>query len=173
MRIILILTFLITNSIFVFGQTNWKTVNDNNFTIEYPDNWELNKSGQMGTKFILFSKLSNSSDKFRENVNLIIQDLTGSNIQLDKYVEISENQIKTLVTNGKIIESKRISDKRYEYHKMIYTGKQGVFDLKFIQYYWVLNNKAFVLTFTAEIDEFDDYVQVANGIMDTFKILSK
>ena len=171
MRKILIFTFLIINTIFVFGQTDWKTVNDSNYTIEYPDNWELNKSGQMGTKFILFSKLSNSSDKFRENVNLIIQDLTGSNIELDKYVEISENQIKTLLTNGKIIESKRISDKEFEYHKMIYTGKQGVFDLKFIQYYWVLNNKAFVLTFTAEIDEFGNYAKIGKKIMDSFKIL--
>ena len=171
MKRILILLILTINSVFVFGQTEWKTISESNFKIEYPDNWELNKSGQMGTKFILFSKLSNSTDKFRKNVNLIIQDLTGSNIQLDKYVEISENQIKTLVTNGKIIESKRISDEGSEYHKMIYIGKQGVFDLKFIQYYWVLNNKAFVLTFTAEINEFDKFVQIGEKIMGSFKIL--
>ena len=171
MRKYLIVTILIINSIFVFGQKKWESINDTDFTIEYPDNWELNKSGLMGTKFILFSKLSNSTDKFRENVNLIIQDLTGSNITLDKYVEISENQIRTLVTNGKIIETKRITDKGFEYHKMIYTGKQGVFDLKFIQYYWVFDNKAFVLTFTAEINEFDDFVQIGEKIMDSFKII--
>ena len=171
MRRILIFLALTINSVFVFGQTEWKTISENNFKIEYPDNWELNKSGQMGTKFILFSKLSNSTDKFRENVNLIIQDLTGSNITLDKYVEISENQIKTLVVNGRIIESKRISDKEFEYHKMIYTGKQGVFDLKFIQYYWVIDNKAFVLTFTAEINEFDNFVQIGEKIMNSFKII--
>ncbi len=171
MRKILIFTILIINSIFVFGQTEWKSIKDNDFTIEYPENWELNKSGQMGTKFILFSKLSNSTDKFRENVNLIIQDLTGSNITLDKYVEISENQIRTLVTNGKIIETNRNTEKEFEYHKMIYTGKQGVFDLKFIQYFWVLENKAFVLTFTTEIDEFDNFVQIGKKIMNSFKIL--
>ena len=88
MKRILIFTLLIINSVIVFGQTEWKSITDNDFTIEYPDNWELNRTGQMGTKFILFSKLSNLTDKFRENVNLIMQDLTGSNITLDKYVEI-------------------------------------------------------------------------------------
>ena len=169
-RILIILTFTI-NTIFVFGQTEWKTLSENDFKIEYPDNWELNRSGLMGTKFILFSKLSKSTDKFRENINLIIQDLTGSNITLDKYVEISENQIRTLVTNGKIIESKRVSDNEFEYHKMVYTGKQGAFDLKFIQYFWVLDNKAYVLTFTAEITEFDNFVQIGERIMNSFKIV--
>ncbi len=171
MKRILIFLAITMNSIFAFGQTEWKTLLEHSFKIEYPDNWELNKLGLMGTKFILFSKVSNSSDTFRENVNLITQDLAGLNIKLDQYVKISENQVKTLVTNGKIIESKRISDKGIEYHKMIYTGKQGAFNLKFIQYFWVIDNKAFVLTFTAEVDEFDNYVQVGNKIMDSFKIL--
>ncbi len=171
MNKILIFLILTINSVFIFGQTKWKTISENNFKIEYPDNWELNKSGQMGTKFILFSQLSNPSDKFRENINLIIQDLTGSNITLDEYVEISENQIRTLVTNGKIIESRRISEKEFEHQKIIYTGKLGVFDLKFIQCYWVIDSKAFVLTFTTEINEFDNFIQVGEKIMKSFKIL--
>ena len=99
-------------------------------------------------------------------------DLTGSNISLDEYVEISENQVRTLVSDGNLIETKRIYDKDFEYHKMIYTGKQGVYDLKFFQYFWVLDHKAFVLTFTAEVDEFDNFVQIAEKIMNSFKIIS-
>ena len=171
MRKVLLFTLLIINSVFVFGQTEWKSLTDKDFTIEYPDNWDLDKSGQMGTKFYLFSKLSDSSDKFRENVNLIIQDLTGLNLSLDKFVDVSEKQITRMITNGKIVESKRVSNKEFEFHKMIYTGKVGTLDLKFIQYYWVLDNKAFVLTFTSEIKEFDNYVEVGKKIMDSFKIL--
>ncbi|MBK7681894.1 MAG: hypothetical protein IPJ26_05200 [Bacteroidetes bacterium] len=40
----------------------------------------------MGTSFIIFSPLENDEDKFKENVNLLMQDLTGQNIDLDKYV---------------------------------------------------------------------------------------
>jgi|TARA_B110000908_G_C10242267_1_gene446744 hypothetical protein len=36
----------------------------------------------MGTSFILFSQLNLDTEKFKENVNLIIQDLTSYNIDL-------------------------------------------------------------------------------------------
>ena len=63
----------------------WKSLTENSYSINYPGNWELNKSGQMGTSFILFSPLSSEQDQFKENVNLLIQDLTGYNLDLDKY----------------------------------------------------------------------------------------
>ena len=73
---------------------DWKSLSENNYSINYPDNWELNKAGQMGTSFILFSPLSSKKDNFKENVNLLVQDLKGHDLDLDKYVEISEGQIK-------------------------------------------------------------------------------
>lgn len=148
----------------------WKSISDNTYSINYPDNWVLNTSGQMGSSFILFTPLSSKQDQFRENVNLIIQDLTGHNLDLDKYVALSENQIKTMVTNGEIIESKRITTGNLDYQKVIYTGKQGLFNLKFEQYFWVIGNKAFILTFTCEESQFDNYQATAEKIMNSFKI---
>ena len=52
-----------------------KTIDEFNFTIQYPDSFELNNSGLMGTTFILFSKQTSQQDLFLENINLIIQDL--------------------------------------------------------------------------------------------------
>ena len=46
---------------------DWKSLSENNYSINYPDNWELNKAGQMGTSFILFSPLSSKQDNFKEN----------------------------------------------------------------------------------------------------------
>jgi hypothetical protein len=117
---------------------NWKSINGKAYMIQYPDSFILDTSGQMGSKFIILSKLVSHQDKFRENINLIIQDLTGQNLDLNKYVEISEGQVKTMITNGNIIESKRISTGNPEFHKIIYTGNQGQYHLKFEQYYWIV-----------------------------------
>lgn len=158
---------LITN-LTIFGQSNeWTSLDDKGYSIEYPQKWELNQSGQMGTNFILFSQLTSKTDQFRENVNLIIQDLTGHNIDLDKYVEISEGQIKRIITDGKIISNNRIKKEGTEFQKVIYTGKQGIYNLKFQQYYWVQNDKAYVLTFTYESNDFED---IGERILDSFKI---
>jgi hypothetical protein len=149
---------------------NWKTLSESDYSIQYPDTFDLDKSGQMGMSFILLSKQTSQQDLFRENVNLLIQDLSGQNIDLDKYVEISEGQIKTMITDGNLIESKRMSDNNKELQRVIYTGKQGQYDLKWQQFYWVENKKAYVLTLTCEINQYDNYVSVGEKIMKTFTI---
>ena len=174
------LTFLFI-SLIAFGQTtpkntgkeignSWKAVNENSFSIQYPENWDLDQSGKMGISLILLSKLFSPQDQFRENVNLLIQDLQGQNINLDKYVEISEGQIKTMLTNGNLIESKKLSAFGSEFQKVIYTGDQGIYKLKFEQYYWVKNGKAYVLTLTCELEQFEKYKVTGEKILNSFRL---
>ena len=174
------LTFLFF-SLITFGQTTpkntvkateagWKVLKETNYSIQYPDNWDLNKSGQMGSSFFIFSRQTSPQDKFRENVNLMIQSLQGQKINLDKYVEISEGQIKTMITNGNLIESKRLNLNGHEFQKVIYTGDQGAFKLKFEQYYWVLNGQAYILTLTCEKDQFDNYRLIGEKILNSFRL---
>ena len=148
----------------------WKSLTENNYSINYPDNWRLDKSGQMGTSFILFSPFSSEQDQFSENINLLIFDLTGQNIDLNKYVEISESKIATIITDGKIIQSKRMTNGSLNYQKVIYTGKEGVFNFKFEQYYWIENDKAYVLTLTCEEDQFDIYETQGEMILNSFNL---
>jgi hypothetical protein len=148
----------------------WKTVAAANYSMQYPSDWVLNQSGQMGTSLILLSPLENKDDQFTENVNLIVQDLSGKNIDLDKFSEISESQIEAMITNSTIIESKRVFGKDFEYHVLIYNGDQGLFKLKFEQYYWLENDKAYVLTFTCEQNKFSQFKDLGEKIMNTFTL---
>jgi len=148
----------------------WKSISLGKLKFDYPSNWDIDTSGTMGASMFLFSKVSDESDQFRENINLIIQDISAYNLTLDQYVELSKNQIKTMITEGNIILSERKKVENREFQKMVYTGKQGVFDLKFEQYYWIVDNEAYVLTFTCELDEFDNYQLIGEKILDSFKM---
>lgn len=150
--------------------SDWNSISEDKYEIKYPPNWEVNRSGQMGTSFILLSPLSNGADNFKENVNLLIQDLTGYELSLEQYVEISEGQIKTMVTEGEIILSEPKQIGNNEYQKVIYTGKQGIFNLKFEQYYWVVDKQAVILTLTCKEDEFDKYQKIGEEILNSFKM---
>lgn len=148
----------------------FKQIVEDDYSISHPSNWELNKSGLMGTSFIVFSPLVSDQDQFRENVNLLIQDLSAYNIDLDQFVEISEGQIETMIKNGNLLKSERIKKGDQEYQKVIYTGDQGNFKLKFEQYYLVKNSKAYILTLTCETQEFDNYHNVGERILDSFML---
>jgi hypothetical protein len=157
----------------IVTQNNWKTLEESNYSIQYPNSWELNKSGQMGTSFMLLTQLSSVQDKFRENVNLIIQDLTGQNIDLNKYVEISEDQIKSMEAAGNLTESKRLNSNGKNFQKVIYTLSQGGYNLNIEQYYWVEKGKAYVLTLTCETSEFAKYKEIGEKILNSFKLKVK
>jgi hypothetical protein len=149
---------------------NWNTHDEKDYSIQYPDNWQINKSGFSGANLILLTNLSSGQDKFNENMNLIIQNLTGKNIDLDKFVEISESQVRTMIKEGKIIESVRLNANGKSFHKIIYTGSQGAFNLKFEQYYWIQSEKAYILTLTCEFDQFETYREIGEKIMNSFRI---
>ena len=169
---ILPILFLAAASI-SFGQSTavvTKTHAKDNYSIGYPENWELDTSGRMGSSFFLFSETSSTQDTFKENINLIVQDITGLDIDLDKYVEISSEQIKTMIPEGTILESTRKNKEGITYHSMIFTGKQQPYSLKFEQRYWIKNNTAYVLTLTCEKEQFDAYIEIGRKILDSFKI---
>jgi hypothetical protein len=140
------------------------------FKIEYPSDWRLDESGNMGTSFILFSPVDKVNENFNTNINLIIQDVSAYNITFDQYVELSEKQIKTMINDSKIVFSDLVTTESNQYQKLIFTGKQGVSDLKFEQFYIMRGPKVYVLTLTCEKEEFDDFQQLGEKIMNSFQI---
>jgi serine/threonine-protein kinase len=168
----LLFVFLLIPTL-LFSQTNnitLKTHTDKEFSIKYPSNWELNSEGKMTTSFVLFAPLESTQDKFKENINLIIQDLSGYTIDLEAYTAISEQQLKNAVVNFKLVESKQIKNEKDTYHHIIYEGEQAGFKLYFQQQYRVKNNKAYVLTFTAELQSVKRFSDVATKILNSFQL---
>ena len=149
----------------------WKTITTDVYTIRYPSTWTLDNSGKMGMTLQIFSALSSPDDKFSENVNLVIQDLSGQPFKkLDQYVLLSENQIKTMLTDPKILSSDRLHRGGKEFQKIQCTAKQGIFKLRYQLYCMIKDEKAYVLTFTCVADEFEKYRAVGEKIMDSFKL---
>src|SRR6188768_2774193 len=96
----LLVTFLLTLT--SWGQkteVSWKVLNQNNFSIQYPTNWDLDQTGYEGTTFLILTELTSIEDPFRENVGLIIHDLRGTTIYLDKFVRMTESKLPTILTN--------------------------------------------------------------------------
>lgn len=140
------------------------------FKVQYPNKWTIDTSRMMGSEFFIFSPKENATDKFRENVNLIIQDISGQNIDLDKYAQISKEQINTMGDGARIHESKKIKKGKSEFYKMIYDMKQGAFKLKIEQYYFVTNTRAYVLTLATESTKFANFKTVGEGVLNSFQV---
>ncbi len=159
---------LLLFSLNTFAQPGWQTLKAKDYSIKYPADWTADKTGQMGASFFLFSPLDSESDPFRENINLIVQDLSAYNLDLNGFTALSESQIKTMVKNSSVIENLRVKTNGNEFHKIIYSGEQNDLLLTFEQYYWVKKKTAYILTLTCSEESFDRFKKTGEEILASF-----
>lgn len=163
--------------------SNWKKFDRSNYSIRYPANWDLEQKenttgGTLLYPFAILSPLESPEDKFRENINLVIENLKGRTIEgvdggtitLDRYVELSAEQLKLQMKNYKLVENKKIENGRRKYYRSIFTWDYETFRLKVEQYYWVVNGKGYVLTFTSEQSKFAKFRGLGEKILNTFTL---
>ncbi|MGB0864191.1 MAG: hypothetical protein ACPGXZ_14805 [Saprospiraceae bacterium] len=152
--------------------SDWKLFSNGTHSIQYPQDWTLDESGQMMTSFILFSPLESDYDLFKENVNLVIQDLAAygmANMSLDSYVELSLSQMPNIIENYTLSSSERKTKNGKTYQEVVYTGVQMGYMLKWKQRVWLEDSKAYVLTFTGEETKFYSAGKIGTKIMDSIQ----
>lgn len=143
------------------------TIETEDYSLSYPSNLELVEVD--GVEFLLFTELKGGNDDFIENLNLMVQDVTTLNLSLQDYVELSEGQIASV--GGELMASDlKEKDDGTQYQRVIYTSRSDNKDLKYLQHYYLVNHKAYVLTFTAAESEFASYAHDMELIMDTFEV---
>ena len=169
-RTLLLSAFFLTLSTLYAQNSNWKTGKTDHASFSYPPDWEFDQSGRMGTEFILFSPHGGEGDLFLDNVNFMMQDLSGKDIDLDQFVKITEEQVKNMATDGVLIKNERKKNGKQEYNVMSWSGRQGNFDLYFMQYQWVVNEKAYFVTFTVEQKSLKEFEATGVKIMDSLKL---
>jgi len=155
------------SSVFSQSKEDWKILKKDTYSIQYPEKWVLDTSKPGAEFFLTEKKITN---KMVSSVNLIIQNLAGKNISLEKYIEITEGQVKTYIPEAKMITSRKRTQGNHESHELMYSGNMGGNQAIIKQYIWVVNEKAYVITFTAKQKEFEDDSVLGTQILDTFTV---
>ncbi|MEM6686685.1 MAG: hypothetical protein AAF617_12960 [Bacteroidota bacterium] len=167
-KISFLVLFAVLVSVHVNAQSEWKIISLDSFSIKCPSDWTTDTSKSMGVDVFMY-KEADAVDGFAENINVLVQDLSGYDMDLDSYTELSEGQIKDMIIDGKILSSSRVTNGAFPYHKIIYVGQQNELSLQFLQRYYIKDKKAYVLTLTCEKKEFKKYLTVGNTIFKSFR----
>ena len=147
-----------------------KTYKNDVYKISYPNGWRVDDSKVNNADLFLFSPLK-AGDNYSENINVLIQDLKGMDMDLEKYKKISENQFATVLSNSKILESKIINTKGKNYYTLSFSYPQGEFNLKGTSICYIKNEKAYLVTFTALETTYIEYKEIGEKILMTFEFI--
>jgi hypothetical protein len=140
---------------------------DHPFSISFPEDWD-NERDSFGAVIIVFSPLSGDDDQFSENVNVVVEDLAGADLDLDGYLEIATEQLLDFIPDIDFVE--RFTDQMGEQPSwvVVYTGTQEGIEYKWMQEIALFEGSAYIITYTGQ-DEFDTYSAHASAIFDSFE----
>jgi hypothetical protein len=142
-----------------------------NYSIKYPKAWTLTTVNEVNAEFFLTASGQEGSD-FYNNFNLMIQDLsiTGENIDIERYTEITKVQIEENIGKDALLYVKNGKNTFGEFRDISYSGNFRGIDIKWKQRYYIVNNKAYLLTYTAHISTFDKHLVEMDAVFESFKL---
>lgn len=139
--------------------------------INYPMDWDIMEN-YMGTVAIFLSPQENPNDDFRDNANIVVQDLSGMSMDLEQYNSLSMTQLQQLITKFKVIEPISITMLAgIPACRIKYQGKQGKLKLQWYSIWTIMDNAAYVVTCTAKQDSYNKYLPIFNEMISSFRIL--
>lgn len=147
------------------------TYNNYGVKIGYPNHWT--KTDNPYEKVIVFfsSPLESSTDKFSENINIVIEDVSFYYSNLDEYKDYTIKNMPKFVKNFKLISSSRVAINELPASEMVFSSRQEGIDLKQLQITTIKDNKAYILTYSAESDNYAQYLDEVNNMINSLEIL--
>lgn len=145
---------------------DWQTYENatHKLTVKYPKDWTKKEDSN-----VIIGFMSGGT----ANVNLVSEDLAkaGSpNLKVDEYLKLSLPNIEKEFKDFKLLENTPLTMGNVKAQKIVYTANMEGMNLKFMQVLTVINQKAYVLTYTALADEYDKNLETANKIFGSLAI---
>ena len=147
---------------------------DYGFEIKYPSDWQKNEQVE-GVVVAFLSPKKNASDTFQENLNILVQDLSifpfNQSMTLSEFTNLSVELIKQSIPDSKILESITVNLSGSQAYKVVFTGGQGQYNLKWMQIGIIKDNKAYIISYTAMADKYDGFLETIQKMIDSFTII--
>lgn len=143
---------------------------DLGITIKYPQSWQRQNIDNIFTKeLVTFLSPQSGADNFQEKVTLSIEDYSGS---LNQSKEDFTKEINQSLSAAEIIETSPTTFAFRPAFKIIYTGKdrENNLNLKNLQIWTLKANKAYIITYSAEQEDYDKFIPVVEEMIKTFEI---
>ena len=145
-------------------------------SVKYPQLWTKTETldpitGSLAT--FMAPVQVNNSDVFQENLRIIVQNLAGKNVTLAEYTQTSIEEIKLFSPDAEIVEQRNTQLANEPAHQVVYTGKEEGYTLKHLQIWTIKDNKVYIITYTAELNKYSDYLKTVQKMINSFEINSK
>lgn len=138
------------------------------FSLKAPSGWSV-KENTAGAAVILLSPQQGSLDVFQENVNVVVQDLKMRPMALQEFSLTAINQLKAMYNNIEILKTDSIWLSGRNGTRLEYIVRAEI-HLHIIQVWTIKDKKAYMITFSADVDRYPQYATIADQVINSFSL---
>lgn len=169
---IIVLVVLLIATLFIFRDKvfmkSYQSRMDH-FSIKYPGGW-TKEENRNGAAVILMSPLESRLDTFRENVNVVVQDISGNRMSLEKYTQMAMLQLNAVFKeNVELVESTGTLLDGKPAYKFVYIGR-GDIEFKIMHVWTIVGDNAYQVTYTALLSQYDQYINQVEKMVKSFRL---
>lgn len=139
-----------------------------NIEARYASDWEINENGMQYIAAFL-SPVENENDTFRENINIIIEDISSYDFNNETFNDYTLEQLINCIPDCEIISNKKFNLSKDTVYETVYVGNCNLLELKWKSIYFVKNKKAYTITFSADKNKYDKYIPYFTQFIQDFK----
>lgn len=153
-------------------QTDFLTYNSPAYgiRINYPNNW-VKQEQLLGTVVSFLSPMESESDNFRENFNIMVEDLPEQ-MSLSVYSQAGIAQLKNIINDITLLSSTKTTLDGNKAQEIVFTGNQGIYNLKWNMVFTIKNNKAYVLSYIEETNNNNEFITDVKEMVNSFEVVN-
>ena len=149
---------------------NQYTNDQHNFSIKYPASWTLGENIN-NAAVIFYSPQETELDIFRENVNIVVQDISKNPLSLKRYSKTAIRQMEAVFSNNMmILESEPMFFAGQEGYKFVFTGKTPETELQYMSVWTITGLTAYQVTYTALASQYDRHLPKVKRMIRSFHL---
>jgi eukaryotic-like serine/threonine-protein kinase len=137
------------------------------YTLSHPASWEV-RSSDGGATVTFTSPAEGPSDTIRENLKVVVKDLSATPMDLDSFVASQMAIRKQGLANFNLIFDNPWKIGPTNGRKIAYTGTLGSDRMEWVEIYTIRGLKAYTLTFTAEQSHYPNFVENLDRSLKSF-----
>jgi len=118
------------------------------FTLTYPVAWTVREENG-GATVVFTTPAESSTDTFRENLKVTVQDLSSSPMNLDAFITSQLEARKKGLANYNPTHEENLKISGYNARKLSYTGTLGSGLMRWVDFYTIRGLTGYSLSFTS------------------------
>jgi hypothetical protein len=152
----------------VAGVAQTASLSFKTYSIRYPESWFVEPDAGAKQFTIKAPADTGLSDYFVENLNMVINDVTGYNAQ--QYAAFSKDYLPQKIKQFVVLENQKGSFAGIDSWYLVFKGMQFGKKLQWKQYYIIKGGKAHILTFTCEARRWKQYLPEVDKMIRSYVV---